>query len=282
MPTAREVALVSRRLTARFDGRRLRVTAGRTSWTVPVGAIASAEPTSDGTVRVVFSGRAAHSTHGLGDGVDLPAGTADVFARVLRDVVATSTPAADGHALITRTEDPSWLTGRYGRLVTTWGLFVLGGLSVLLLQPLAGSVRRDDAVGLVAVIALTGAAGGFLLWRVVRRVRSLLILRRRGVEALGVSVRDHAVGGWGALFTFPVMDFRTVDGHLWRGVVSVASAWSFRARRREVALVYDPLDPRRASRPFGPFFLLRTLVLAVPAVALLYAAGLCVYTNLPL
>jgi hypothetical protein len=62
--------------TARFDGARLRIVRGRTTWTVPVEVLAAAEVTPRGAVRIVLGGTredAARAGHGLGTAVELPA-----------------------------------------------------------------------------------------------------------------------------------------------------------------------------------------------------------------
>ncbi|MEU2114505.1 hypothetical protein ABZ567_02345 [Streptomyces sp. NPDC016459] len=51
-----ETVLSARGTRARFDGERLRIVRDGTTWPVPVRAIASAEETGGGAVRVVLAG----------------------------------------------------------------------------------------------------------------------------------------------------------------------------------------------------------------------------------
>lgn len=61
-----EIVLVSGRTSARFDGSRLLITRGRTSWTLPVKALSAAKLRARGTVVIAISGPAAAARHGLG------------------------------------------------------------------------------------------------------------------------------------------------------------------------------------------------------------------------
>ncbi|MEU7281076.1 hypothetical protein AB0A69_20160 [Streptomyces sp. NPDC045431] len=70
-----ESVLASGGTTARFDGERLLVTRGRTTWTLPVRALASAERTVGGVLRVTISGPPGAAGHGLGAAVELRAPT---------------------------------------------------------------------------------------------------------------------------------------------------------------------------------------------------------------
>lgn len=99
---------------ARCNGSRLLITRGRTTWTVPVRAVRSAELTPAGAVRVTISGAPGQTgTHGLGAAVDLPAPNtraATAFLEQLTAALATTEPMADGHALVRVDTQERWQT----------------------------------------------------------------------------------------------------------------------------------------------------------------------------
>lgn len=99
-----ETMLAAGGTTARFNGARLRIVRGRTIWTLPVRALRSAELTPTGAVRITISGASGQAAqHGLGLAVELQAPNARAAAAFLAQLtaaLATTEPAADGHALV--------------------------------------------------------------------------------------------------------------------------------------------------------------------------------------
>ncbi|MCG0067718.1 hypothetical protein L0F81_31370 [Streptomyces tricolor] len=276
--------------TARFDGVRLQVVRGRTTWTLPVRALRSAEATPAGGLRIRISGPPGHAAgHGLGASVELRAPnarSAQAFLAQLTAALAATEPVADGHALVRveRRQPPRRELGpraravvRIARVVPVYGL-------VLFLLGLVSPLDAGTAAATLVAGGVLGLAGGVPLWRAARRVRSLWLLRRRGVGVVGevtgyVRIWDKG----GHLWVFSRMSFTTLDGQRMRDVPSVVTVWGFadRAYAGPVDLVYDPEHPARASRPLTVGFAFRTLLLA--AVAALPAAGsvACVLPNLP-
>ncbi len=262
--------------TARFDGTRLCVARGRTTWTLPVRALDSAELTRDGAVRVGIHGEPGRSDHGLGRAVVLRAPNAraaEAFLARLTAALATVEPVPDGHALVrVETRAPARrlpALGRRGRAALRIALAVPPYALALFVLGLA-SPRGSDAVPSLIVGGVLGLVGGVPLVRVVRRVCSLWLLRRRGIGVVGrVTGHVHIWDKGGHLWLFSLMDFTTVDGERMRGVTSVVTIWAFSpgADSGQAELVYDPENPTRASRPLTAGFVLRTLLLtAVAAV----------------
>jgi hypothetical protein len=275
---------------ARFNGARLLIVQGRTTWTLPVRALRSAELTAVGAVRVTISGPAGRTgTHGLGATVDLPAPNeraARDFLDQLAAALARTEPAADGHALVrveTETRRQIQLGPRAQALVRM--SYAVPPLVVfLLLIGLFSPLEAELAVQTLIVAGFLGLVGGIPLWRVVRRVRSLTLLRRRGIGVVGqVTGYVHIWDKGGHLWVFSRMTFTTVDGRRMEDIPSVVTVWGFSdgAYRGPVELSYDPEQPTRASRPPTAGFALRTLLLGVAAAVPVTGFVLLVLANLP-
>lgn len=289
MSNAPETLLTGGGTKARFDGQRLLVARGRRTWTLPVRAIASAQTGAGNTIRVEISGDPDHARHGLGGVLELPAANghaAAAFLAQLTAALATTTPAANGHALIrVQTQPPpSYALGPRGRRAVRVGLLLVG--YTLLLFLLGWSSPLEDGLAAVSLSAagVLGLIGGIAVWRMARRMRSLWLLRRRGVGVVGEANGYVRIWDKGAhLWVFSKLNFTTVDGQLMRGVPSVASVWDFsgRAITGPVELMYDPERPTRASRPLTVTFALRTLLLTAAGLVPLGGSAVCLVPNLP-
>lgn len=276
LPAAPVTVLTRGGTTARFDGVHLIVVRGRSTWTVPVRALEYVELTDDGAIRALIAGSAASADHGLGPVVDLRGpnrSAAEAFFGQLSSAVDRTPSAADGHALVrhqVREAGRAPLSPAWRERLTVAGLILLHHTALFVCGLIA---VRDPWLVLFTVVTTgtLGLAGGLVLWRVGRRLRSLWLLRRRGIGVVGEAVGHVRIWSKGGhLWEFSRMDFVTVDGRRMRGVPSVVTVWSFSdASRGRVELSYDPERPERASRPLTAGFLLRTLILAAPGVALL-------------
>ncbi|MEE1751955.1 hypothetical protein [Streptomyces sp. SP18CS02] len=290
LSNAPETVLTGGGTTARFDGQRLLVVRGRTTWTLPVRAIASAAAGSGGTVRVEISGDPGRAQHGLGRVLDLPAANAraaEAFLGQLTAALATTVPAASGHALIrTHTQPPSsYALGPGGRRALRVGFYTAGYALLLSLLGWVSPLEGTLAAVSLSVAGLLGLVAGAAVWRIARRVRSLWLLRRRGVGVVGKANGFVRIWDKGAhLWIFSKLTFTTVEGREMRDVPSVVSVWglSGEAVTGRVDLVYDPEDPARASRPLTVAFALRTALLTAVGLVPLAGAAVCVIPNLPL
>ncbi|MCE0445334.1 hypothetical protein LT493_10700 [Streptomyces tricolor] len=189
--------------------------------------------------------------------------SAQAFLAQLTAALAATEPVADGHALVRveRRQPPRRELGpraravvRIARVVPVYGL-------VLFLLGLVSPWTPSTAAATLVAGGVLGLAGGVPLWRAARQVRSLWLLRRRGVGVVGevtgyVRIWDKG----GHLWVFSRMSFTTVDGQRMRDVPSVVTVWGFadRAYAGPVDLVYDPEHPARASRPLTVGFAFRT------------------------
>jgi len=263
-----EIVLVSGRTSARFDGSRLLITRGRTSWTLPVKALSAAKLRARGTVVIAISGPAAAARHGLGPAVALRAPNARA-ARAFASAVSRALPARpaeDGHALVevhtgprrrylptprrpSRTTVITSALGAYVLLLAAWARFG---------PPPAGSV----VVGGVLL-----PIGLFTLWRTALRLRSLWLLRVRGIRVTGTALETDEQ----ALWTFPPLRFTTVDGRRMKDIISVTSTLlcftPLFYEDQDVEVVYDPEHPERAGLPVSFGFVLRTLFLIAAGAA---------------
>ncbi|MER6915038.1 hypothetical protein ABT354_25465 [Streptomyces sp. NPDC000594] len=261
--------------TARFDGEHLTVARDRSTWTVPVRALDSADLSSDGTIRVTISGPTDAATHGLGPLITLRGpnrSAVEAFFGPLGSAVARTPSAPDGHALIhhhvrprtARTPmGPAWRRG-----LTITGLILLHHL----LLTAIGLLTLDNpglAVFAVILFGTPGLLGGLVLWRAGRRFRSLWLLRTRGISVVGTCTGHVFMSKDPHRWVFSTMDFTTVDG---RRMTHVPSVVSIRRLSNNplgpVDLSYDPEHPSRASRPLTTGFVIRTLILAAPGAAL--------------
>ncbi len=289
---APETVLAGGGTTARFDGSRLRIVRGRTTWTLPLTALKSAELSASGAVRIEISGAPGEARHGLGPAVDLRAPNshaAKAFLGQLTTALAAAGPrAADGHALVrmtTQTRRPLTLGAGGLRAVKISTPLLLYALLLFVLG--LASPREEAGITLttLGVGGVLGLVGGILLWRVGRRVRSLWLLRKRGVGVVGEVtgyVRIWTRGGH--LWKFSRMDFTTVDGHRMRDVPSVVTTWGLSDNAwggAQVELNYDPANPLRASRHLTIGFVFRTLLLAAVATVPTTVSALCILVNLP-
>lgn len=276
--------------TARFNGARLRIVRGRTIWTLPVRALRSAELTPTGAVRITISGASGQAAqHGLGLAVELQAPNARAAAAFLAQLtaaLATTEPAADGHALVrveTQPQRQLQLGPRAQQAVRI--AYVLPPYALLLfLLGLFSPLDRGTAAGTLTVGGVMGLVGGIPLWRVARRVLSLWLLRKRGVGVVGkVTGYVHIWDKGAHLWIFSRMTFTTLDGQRMRDIPSVVTVWglSDQAYSGQVELSYDPEHPTRASRPLTVGFAFRTLLLASVAAIPATAFVICVLENLP-
>ncbi|MER5752599.1 hypothetical protein [Streptomyces sp. NPDC002088] len=285
-----ETMLAAGGTTARFNGARLRIVRGRTIWSLPVRALRSAELTPAGAVRITISGAPGQAAqHGLGLAVELQAPNARAAAAFLEKVTAAlarTEPAADGHALVrveTRPQRQLQLGPRARAVVRI--AYVLPPYALLLfLLGLFSPLDRGTASGTLIVGGVMGLVGGIPLWRMFRRVRSLWLLRKRGIGVVGkvtgyVRIWDKG----GHLWVFSRMTFTTIDGQRMRDIPSVVTVWglSDQAYSGQVELSYDPEHPTRASRPLTVGFAFRTLLLASAATIPATGFVLCVLGNLP-
>ncbi|MEV7524349.1 hypothetical protein [Streptomyces sp. NPDC091371] len=275
--------------TARFDGARLRIVRGRTAWTLPVRAIGSAALTASGAVRIEISGVPGSARHGLGSALELQtpnAHAAKAFLGQLTAVLAAIEPAADGHALVQvemETRQSSQLGARGRQAVAIALLLVLYAVPLVALGQLSPRKGGTAAFSL-GVGGVLGLVGGFMLWRMGRRVRSLWLLRKRGIGVVGTVTGgvQHLDKG-GPLWIISKLAFTTVDGQKMRDVQSVVSIWFFscQAVGSQVELSYDPERPERASRPLTVGFAFRTLLVAAVALIPVAACALCILVNVP-
>ncbi|MGW3498624.1 hypothetical protein [Streptomyces sp. NPDC001020] len=285
-----ETVLTGGGTTARFNGSQLRIVRGRTTWTLPVRALASAELTTSGAVWIEINGTPNQAEHGLGQAVELRAPNAhaaEAFLAQLTAALAATEPAADGHALVQverKTKQSPW-QGALGRRAKAIVFLLAPYVLLLLLLGWVSPLDGAEAGVSLGVGGALGLAGGFTLWRVGRRAHSLWLLRKRGIGVVGkvtgyVKIWDKGVHYW----QFSKMKFTTVDGqHMW-DVPSVVTTWAFSKHAdtgQSVELNYDPERPNRASRPLTIGFVLRTLLLA--AVGAVPATGFatCILANLP-
>ncbi|KAF3463567.1 hypothetical protein [Streptomyces sp. Tu 3180] len=288
-PDAPETVLAGRGTTARFDGQRLLVVRGRTTWTLPVRAVASAEATAGGTIRVGISGDPGRARHGLGRVLELPtanARAAEAFLGQLTAALTATEPAADGHALIqVRTQPPpSYAPGPRGRRAVRAGSLLAGYTLLLSLLGWMSPLEDGLAAFSLSVAGVLGLIGGAALWRTARRVRSLWLLRRRGVGVVGEADGHVRIRSEGAhLWIFSKLTFTTVDGRMMRGVPPVVSVRDFSGAviTGRADLVYDPEHPARASRPLTFAFVLRTVLLTALGLVPLGGAAVCLVPNLP-
>ncbi|WP_399921394.1 hypothetical protein [Streptomyces kanamyceticus] len=289
MTNAPETVLVGGGTTARFDGQRLLVVRERRTWTLPVRAITSAEVIAGNTVRVAISGDPGCARHGLGRVVELPGANSrstEAFLGQLTAALATTAPAADGHALIqVHTRAPrSYALGSGGRRAVRVGLLLAGYTLLLSLLGWASPLEDGVAAFSLTVAGALGLIGGITLWRMARRARSLWLLRRRGVGVVGQADGYVRIWSKGAhLWIFSKLNFTTVDGRPMRDVPSTVSIWDFsnKAITGRVDLVYDPERPTRASRHLTAAFVLRTLLLTAVGLVPLAGSVLCLVPNLP-
>ncbi|MFI1207627.1 hypothetical protein ACH4UV_08470 [Streptomyces sp. NPDC020802] len=277
---APEVVLAGGGTTARFDGQRLRIVRGTTTWTMPVRAVRAAESTPGGGVRIELSGdpgdgRAAR--HGLGAGVSIPsrnAHAARAFTEQLQRALSTTATAADGHALVlvhTRQRVPS---PRVRRLAAI-------GAAVLAYAAVLGAVGWRGPEGAGIALAVTGwmgpAGAGLLFFCWVRLIRDLVALRRRGITVSGRG--EGTVRGFGGnVFYFRRLGYRTVDGEEFTRVESRGSVGVGTLGVGPVDVTYDPLDPRTATGPLSFHHVAVTLFLVLMGlVVLLVWAGALLY-----
>jgi hypothetical protein len=276
---------------ARFNGSRLQITRGRTVWTLPTRSLRSAELTPTGSVRVTISGTP-HQTpsHGLGPSIDLPAPNpraATAFLDHLAAALATTEPAPDGHALVrveTTQASRRIQLGPRAQAAVRMAYAVPPLALFLLLVGLFSPQEAGMAAQTLIVGGVLGLVGGIPLWRAFRRVRSLSLLRRRGIGVVGrVTGYVHIWDKGGHLWVFSRMTFTTVDGQRMEDIPSVVTVWgaSGQAYKGQVELSYDPENPARASRPLTAGFALRTLLLAAVAAVPTTGFVLCVLANLP-
>ncbi|MFF0428125.1 hypothetical protein ACFYUJ_27450 [Streptomyces sp. NPDC004520] len=139
-------------------------------------------------MRIEISGMSGSARHGLGSAVELPTPNthaAKAFFGQLTAALAAVEPAADGHALVQVETVPrqSPQPGARGRQVVAIALLLV--LYTLLLVALGQvSPRKAGTAALsLSVGGVLGLAAGFTLWRMGRRIRSLWLLRRRGILA---------------------------------------------------------------------------------------------------
>ncbi|MEV6329381.1 DUF3592 domain-containing protein [Streptomyces sp. NPDC051909] len=245
---------------------------------MPNGRAISAAPES----------RRAAATY-LGSAVELPtpnAHAAKAFLGQLTAALAAFEPAADGHALVQVGAVPrqSPRPGTRGRQAVAIAL-----LLVLYAVPLVALGRVSPLKAGAAAFSLSaggvlGLVGGFMLWRMGRRVRSLWLLRRRGIGVVGkVTGEVQHFDKGGPLWIISKLAFTTVDGQRMRDVRSVVSVWFLAAETvgSQVELRYDPEHPDRAGRPLTVGFAFRTLLVAAVALVPGAAFALCVLVNLP-
>ncbi|MGX2993809.1 hypothetical protein JNUCC64_05845 [Streptomyces sp. JNUCC 64] len=284
---APETVLVDGGTTARFDGRRLLVVRGRTSWHLPVRALRTAERTTDGTVRVEIAGLPGEAArHGLGTVFELRGPNhraTEAFLGQLRAAVIAHPTVPDGHALVERREaDP-----RGGPSPRTRRRLVIGSLVVAYYTALVvtgvltlGAMYAGVALFLALLPGSAALAGAVGLWRTGRRLRSLLLLRRRGIGVVGRAFGRARLTRGPVVWEFSLLTFTTLDGRRMTGVPSVVSARVPVPAPDTVVLSYDPERPTRASRPPTPGFLVRTLLIGVVSLSpvgflvLLYTAML--------
>ncbi|GAA2223845.1 hypothetical protein GCM10010232_05600 [Streptomyces amakusaensis] len=262
--------------TARFDGEHLTVARERSTWTVPVRALDSADLSADGTIRLTISGPADAATHGLGPLITLRGpnrSAVEAFFGRLGPAVARTPSAPDGHALIDHHVRRQAARARPGparrKGLTVTGLLLLHHLLLTVIGLLA---LGDLGPAVLAVIALgtPGLGGTVILWRAGRRFRSLWLLRRRGIGVVGKCTGHVFMSKDPHLWVFSTMDFTTADGRRMTHVPSVVSIRRLSNNPLgQVELSYDPEHPSRASRPLTAGFIVRTLILAVPGASLL-------------
>ncbi|GAA2832588.1 hypothetical protein GCM10010441_66500 [Kitasatospora paracochleata] len=286
-----ELVISGRGATTRFDGSRLRIVRGRTTWTVPVQAVRSAAATSDGGVRVELTGHLSGAVHGLGEAFELAAANeraARAFLERLTAALAGVRPAEDGHALVRVEREqalpPAEANPLVQRAVVIGFLLLAYGTLLYLLakvSPLDPATAQNDMVS-GGPLAL---GGGIVLWRVGRRLRSMWLLRRRGIGVVGEVtgyVKIWTKGGH--LWEFSKMSFTTIDGRRMKDVHSVVTVWGLSdaaVTGRPVELSYDPERPTRASRALTPGFVVRTLVLAAAGAIPLWESARFLVPNLP-
>ncbi|MFJ2739223.1 hypothetical protein ACIO3O_06100 [Streptomyces sp. NPDC087440] len=263
-----EVVLTDRGGTARFDGARVQLVRGPSTWHIPVRALHTAELTGDGRVRIALA--EGSGDHGLGTEVLLPAASpvaSEAFADRLHRAIRAAGPA-DGPVRVRReiAAPCSWgprNLGRRARLLVQYAglalllapLFLLAGL---LAPPVDGLFYR------LAATELAMLTGSIVLWRVGQRVRSLWLLRLRGIGVVGEVIGYvHIWDRGGHLWEFSKLAYTTLDGQYHRGVPSVVTVWGLSDKvSGKVDLLYDPQRPTRASRPLTVGFAFRTLLLA--------------------
>ena len=274
----RNVVLAASGTTTSFVGDSIRIVRGGRVWTVPLLALRSVDFAPTGEVRLHIGGEPRTAKHGLGPTVLLPTPNrrvALVFVAEVRAFLATHDAVPDGQALI-RVEN------RRGRprmdSNTAMVVKLIAALAVYLpLLTIVAWLPRENSDDVLRTVLLGGWAGGFgayALWRVVMwRIRSMLILRGRGIGVTGEIGGTTRFGSGAHIWMFPRLDFTTVDGRTMRGVTSVASANDWSARNglgERITVVYDPENPELASGPFTIGYLLRTVVFGLSGVVALW------------
>jgi hypothetical protein len=274
---APEVVLSGGGVTARFDGRRLLLVQGATTWTVPVRAVRSAELLSGGEVRIELSGDAEGAQHGLGAGVSIPcrnAHAAKAFTNRLQRALRASDTVADGHALVlveTRQHGTSPLTHKGIKI----GTAVLAYAAVLVIIGRYGAGEAGAELGVFGVLGAAGLALLYFCW--VRLIRDILVLRRRGITVSGHS--EGTVAGFGGnVFYFRVLSYRTLEGMSFKEVKSRGSVSGRTSGIGPVDVTYDPLKPSTATGPLSFNHVWWTLFLVVTGLVfvLLWAGVLYV------
>ncbi|MFF5007966.1 hypothetical protein ACFY3G_34690 [Streptomyces phaeochromogenes] len=274
---ANEIVLAGGGITARFDGQRLRLVQGATTWTVPVRALRAAELTPDGDVRIDLSGDPGAARHGLGAGVSIPtrnAHAARAFTESLQRALDTTTAVPDGHALVlVDTRQPSMSPrARRGLMI---GIAAVAYAAVLLL---IGQYGAGDTGPVILAFGWLGPGGlGLLYFCWVRLIRDLVVLRRRGITVSGRS--EGTVRGFGGnVFYFQKLSFRTAEGRDLTRVESRGSVGGITTGVGRLDVTYDPLDPSRATGPLTVNHVGWTLVLVICGLVatLFWAVGLYV------
>ncbi|MEU5884033.1 DUF3592 domain-containing protein [Spirillospora sp. NPDC047279] len=255
-----EVVLSGRNTSARFDGSRLRVTRGRTTWTVPVQAVRGAGLLQDRSVRVELDAEV--DERGLGRTVTLPyrnAAAALAFVERLQGALGPAT----GSPQVTVETSVRRLSLRQRRT-----LQIGGAVLAYLLALVALGVLRSDLATLLITSWFAPAGVGVLYLCRTFMIRDVRALRRRGVTVAGRSEGTVRAFG-GNLFYHHLLTFRTADGRNLQRVRSRGTVSSFEKGGRPLDVTYDPGDPRVATGPLTLSHALWTVVVAVFGLVLL-------------
>ncbi|MER8233214.1 DUF3592 domain-containing protein [Streptomyces sp. NPDC094049] len=225
-----EMVLKGRGGAFRLEDGRVRVVRGRTTWDVPLAAIAGVDHGDGPSVRLRISGAEPAREFSVSSG---NRAAVSAFTRELERVTAGVVPVSDGGALVTASVRPRTLPRPSRRTVVILGCLAL----VALLLTVAESAGHRALV--VVGSLLTAMGGGMLALTWILLARDRLVLRRRGITVPGEIVRYRTTVK--DQTQTPVYRFTTLEGVERTQESSVFLYW--RRSDPRVDVVYDPQDP---------------------------------------
>lgn len=260
-----ELVLRGRGVSLRLDEAGLRVLQGARTWTVPPGAVRSAEAGPGREVRIRFADLDLRGLEpeivvtysGAAEGAEL---FVDRLRHAMRDRPATAEITVETRSRGLRI--PSRKAGLAGALLGLTALFAAIGT--------ATGAPAAAAIALGAMFALMSLAGVWLIrlaW--TEMLRDVLRLRRHGVTVMGQQAGVMRAYG-GNVRYHRVLGYRTAEGTAFQSVRSRDTVGFTAHPQHPVEVTYDPADPGTAAGPltFG-HILTSALIVCVGAAIFL-------------